>query len=260
MSGGKNSKKKKHSNGHKPLSTENIHAITFEGECKVCGGAGFIIPVSKNKPNETTRCIPCPKKCSRDILRRAANLDTSQPEASLTKDKYHPIIKAAVDDIIPRIAQKQGGFVLLAGPPGIGKTHIMRAAVEAGIAMGLSAKIYEAEEILQEIRNSFQKDRPDDSTEQKIMHALAETQVLCLDEIDRISGTEWARAKIFNILNTRYASSTAYTDLRKITIMTTNDKSENMDHYLASRLADQNSVIHELWDAPDIRWLRGTDN
>lgn len=245
--------------GNGKLRLLEEEAISFPGECETCGGAGFIIPIDPKRPNDIQRSIACPTKCNKDILRQASNLDPSEAPASLD-DRYHPSITIAVADIKKRLPQQTGGFILLAGPFGVGKTHILRAVVEEAVELGQTAKIYEAEEILAELRESYQLGgQPGKETESAILGKIERVSVLAIDEIDRISGTPWARGKIFGIMNTRYASSRSYESNRKLTIMTTNLKPEEMDGYLKSRLDDDNSAIFKFWQAPDIRSLRGKD-
>jgi DNA replication protein DnaC len=182
-------------------------------------------------------------------------LDAETEPVSL-EDEYHPIIKPVAKDLKRRVAQNTGGFVLIAGPWGVGKTHLIRAAIEDTIGFGRSAGFYEAEEILQNIRSSYGSE-PGEATEDKILARLESLDTLGIDEIDKMSTTDWAKGKMFDLLNGRYTR--ARTSQPKLTIMTTNERPDTIDGYLASRLRDENSAIFKVWGAPDIRTLRGQD-
>lgn len=229
-----------------------------EATCTVCGGAGFILPVDPNNPNEPQRAIACPQNCNQKIIERAARLTPAKKPESLD-DRYHHIVQPAVDDIRDRIEKNSGGLLLLAGPYGVGKSHIIKAAIRKGLQLGLKGKVFEAEELLQNIRNTYSDNGQASDTEAKIVKSLNTLDILGIDEIDRTSNSSWAAGKLFQIINTRWRSAQSHPELRKLTILTTNKEPQQLDGYLKSRLGDENSRVFKLWGAPDIRKLRGRD-
>ena len=243
--------------GSRSSNYELTEPIALPGaECEVCKGAGFVIPFDPKEPNKIQRATPCPRNCNQSVTEKAARLTPVEVPESL-KDKYHYIVQPAVNDILERIEAKSGGLVLLAGPYGIGKSHIVKAAVREGMTRNLKGQIYEAEELLQEIRNTYNQNGQE--TESAIIAKLKTLDILGIDEADRTSDSPWAAGKLFQVINLRWKSTESHPELRKLTILTTNKEPEKLDGYLKSRLGDRNSRVFKLWGAPDIRRLRGRD-
>ncbi len=78
------------------------------------------------------------------------------------------------------------------------------------------------------------------------LETIRETPLLILDDLGAHHTTPWAQEKLFQILNHRYNS-------RLPTVITTNQRLEELDPRIASRLADLDlSQVFEI-PAPDYR-------
>lgn len=125
------------------------------------------------------------------------------------------------------------GWLTIFGDYGVGKTGILKALVAAFIRAGVKAKYIRAADYVSRLRSTF-----DDSsrTEEQVMREHMRYTFLAVDEVDRVSDTEWARSAIFSLLDERYASR-----FTLATAMATNQYPDRMGEqweYLMSRMTD----------------------
>jgi DNA replication protein DnaC len=147
------------------------------------------------------------------------------------------------------------GFVLLAGPYGCGKSHLLVAAINAAVKNNKTALYIDSARMLSAIRSTFGGNNS--TTELMVMSRFSQVRVLAIDELDRVGGTDWATATLFQIINDRYNGAAHGTGLdTRLTLMATNSKFKSLDSYLQSRLNDKNHAsVYEMWGAPDFRNL-----
>lgn len=124
------------------------------------------------------------------------------------------------------------GLYVFFGDYGVGKSGLLKSIVSALVKAGVRAKYVRANDILGEIRSAYDTGIPEDAITEKIMHY----QFLAVDEVDRISDTEWARATLFGILDKRYNARHLM-----CTAMATNQWPDRMGDswkYLMNRMLD----------------------
>jgi DNA replication protein DnaC len=119
--------------------------------------------------------------------------------------------------------------LLLAGPVGVGKTHLAAAILRGLIEhKGVLCLFYEFGALLREIQESY---NPSSQTsEAEILAPVFEAEVLLLDELGALRPTDWARDTMEQIIGTRYNE-------RKLTIFTTN--------YLDARRAQSDEILED---------------
>ena len=80
----------------------------------------------------------------------------------------------------------------------------------------------------------------------ELFDEVRRTELLILDDLGAHSATPWAQEKLFQILNHRYNG-------RLSTVLTTNQRMEELDQRLRSRLRHFDFVDHIHISAPDYR-------
>ena len=141
-------------------------------------------------------------------------------------------------------AQEPEGWLVITGTYGCGKTHLAAAIANARVAMGEPAIFMVIPDLLDHLRAAYNpqsETRYDDLFEQ-----LRSTPLLILDDLGTQSSTPWAQEKLFQLLNHRYSA-------RLPTVITTNQRLDEMEPRLRSRLHDPNLVSVFAILAPDFR-------
>ena len=141
-------------------------------------------------------------------------------------------------------AQEPEGWLVITGTYGCGKTHLAAAIANARVAMGEPAIFMVIPDLLDHLRAAYNpqsETRYDDLFEQ-----LRNTPLLILDDLGTQSSTPWAQEKLFQLLNHRYSA-------RLPTVITTNQRLDEMEPRLRSRLHDPNLVSVFAILAPDFR-------
>lgn len=92
--------------------------------------------------------------------------------------------------------------LLIWGRPGNGKTHIASAIAKTLDEQGYSIVFQSVPELLERIRSTFRKNSRD--TEEQIMKALLNCDLLILDDIGAEKLTDWVQDIIFRIVDGRY--------------------------------------------------------
>lgn len=227
-----------------------------DGECANCGGGGIIVLTTTSQyPTKSLvgniTCIddqwfggventsyPCP------ICMETPDMSVLFQDSGLSMDESYWELA-----YIEGMAGKENALTearnLLSGTPrptglytffgdyGTGKTGILKSVTSAFIKAYVKARYVRANDFLTEVKASF----TDDSiSEESIIATYSRYQFLAIDEVDRISNTEWARATTFTLLDQRY-NARNFT----ATAMATNKFPDKMGGdwgYLMSRMLD----------------------
>jgi DNA replication protein DnaC len=141
-------------------------------------------------------------------------------------------------------AQNPGGWLILKGGYGCGKTHLAAAIANDAVERGWAVLFTTVPDLLDHLRGAFAPASPvayDERFEQ-----VRNAPVLILDDLGTESSTPWAQEKLFQIINHRY-------NARLPTVLTTNHELEEIDLRLRSRLVDPDLARIVSITAPDYR-------
>lgn len=90
-------------------------------------------------------------------------------------------------------------FILLYGPPGIGKTHLCHAVAWSLIERGVAVRYYQAEELLDDLRAGF-----DNGVYDRRVKEIKKVPLLIVDDAGAQADTPWGMAKLDMIVDARY--------------------------------------------------------
>lgn len=111
-----------------------------------------------------------------------------------------------------REMQSEQGLLLM-GPCGVGKTHLVVAALKEIVLRGHGGLFYDYRELLKEIQDSYNPESQ--STEMGVLEPVLKTEVLVLDDLGASKPSPWALETVGHILNSRYNE-------KRVTLLTTN--------------------------------------
>lgn len=225
--------------------------------CPICHGKGYLVyDVPPGHP-DFNRLLPC--RCTEArraaeharSLRSISNLDALE---HLTFDTFLPdgvglpaAIRSAlhqVYDLSLRYARQPEGWLVLLGGYGAGKTHLAAAIANYAVSLGRSAIFVVVPDLLDHLRAAFAPGS-DEGLEARL-EAIRDTPLLVMDDLGAHNATPWAQEKLFQILNYRY-------NHRLATVITTNQRLEELDPRIASRLVDLDLSQKFEIPAPDFR-------
>jgi DNA replication protein DnaC len=203
------------------------------------------------------RAIPCDCKKQEMLerrLRAVASVGARDSVAHLTFDAFLPEghglppekaenLRRAYE-LCMRYAEEPTGWLLITGAYGCGKTHLAAAIANAAIERGQAALFLNAPDLLDHLRATFSPES--EVSYDELFERLRNAPVLVLDDLGAQSSSSWAQEKLFQLLNHRY-------NLRLPTVITTNQRVEEMEPRLRSRLQDINLVTPLRITAPDFR-------
>lgn len=229
----------------------------MDSTCPRCGGTGFVVlDVPMNHP-DFGKAVPCTCRQQERMERRVRALQERSSLAALQRLTFETFIPEP-SHLAPAIAynvhraydtcvyyaQEPEGWLVITGTYGCGKTHLAAAIANARVAMGEPAIFMVIPDLLDHLRSAYNPQsemRYDDLFEQ-----LRNTPLLILDDLGTQSSTPWAQEKLFQLLNHRYSA-------RLPTVITTNQRIDELEPRLRSRLHDPNLVSVFAILAPDFR-------
>jgi DNA replication protein DnaC len=103
--------------------------------------------------------------------------------------------------------------LLLMGPCGVGKTHLVVAAMKSIVLRGHSGLFYDYRELLKAIQDSYNPENQ--VTEMSVLEPVLKAEILVLDDVGSSKPSLWALETVGHILNTRYNE-------KRVTLLTTN--------------------------------------
>jgi len=141
---------------------------------------------------------------------------------------------------------RQHSFITLAGEPGRGKTHLALGIGWHWIGShSKPVKYWQAERLLAAARREFDSPRKDDYGQPlpSVLETAERVPLLILDDLGAEKTTEWAEAKLDELIDYRYIN-------RLPTVFTTNLAPAQLTGRIASRLKEGVTVTLE---GPDYR-------
>ena len=134
-----------------------------------------------------------------------------------------------VYQIARAFARLPEGWLAFTGTHGCGKTHLAAAIANEQVEQGREVIFVTAPDLLDHLRATF---NPGSAVSfDKLFYALRSTPLLALDDLGTESATPWAREKLFQLLDHRYAA-------RLPTVFTFAKRLDEIEPKLASRLGD----------------------
>jgi DNA replication protein DnaC len=142
-------------------------------------------------------------------------------------------------------AENPSGWLVLSGQFGCGKTHLAAAIANYQLAHSRPLPMFVVvPDMLDHLRATFS---PTSSTTlDGLFEQVKAAGLLVLDDLGTESATPWAREKLFQLLNHRYAA-------RLATVITTTDKIDAIEPRLQSRMLDASRCTFFLIEAPSYR-------
>ncbi len=129
---------------------------------------------------------------------------------------------------------RPSGFITYTGDYGVGKSHLLMSIVNGFRAIGVQSRYSTLADLLADIRELFGE--PDGGRQvEEVIDDIRRARVLCIDEVDRVNLTGWAKETIFRLIESR---SNEREDL--LTVMATNLAPANFPPelgYLSSRMS-----------------------
>ncbi len=140
----------------------------------------------------------------RERLERISNLGTH------TRFTFDSLELGAADPSLKGIvmgarayAESPDGWLVFIGPSGVGKTHLAAAIANARITLGEPVLFAFTPDLLDRLRASYSSEEGDPGFD-ALFEQVRSVPMLVLDDIDAASSGDWAREKLFQIVNARH--------------------------------------------------------
>ena len=149
-------------------------------------------------------------------------------------------------------AQDPQGWLVLMGPTGSGKTHLVHAIANERLKLGRDILYFQVADLLDYLRVTYSPDSP--VTYDKLFEEVRNAPLLALEDYGTHYSTPWAREKLHQILVHRH-------DVRLPTLITSSGEEANGEKKvdkkrsdpISSRMLDTTLVAIVEIDAPDYR-------
>lgn len=148
-------------------------------------------------------------------------------ERELNRDEKDAL--RAAFDTAKHYAQTPEGWLVLTGEYGSGKTHLAAAIANYREQAGDSALFIVVPDLLDHLRATYNPHSP--ISYDRRIEEIRTAQILILDDLGTESATPWAKEKLFQIVNYRYAA-------RLPTVFTTTQEIDEIEPRLRSRMYD----------------------
>jgi DNA replication protein DnaC len=238
-------------------SNTDTGGLPGDPNCPECHGAGYLrrdLPLGHPEFGRLEVCscrLPDVREAVRRRLYSLSHLDelrgltfeTFSPRGRPNLPVYNQDSLQAAFNHSQNYAHSLEGWLLIQGGYGCGKTHLAAAIANECASLGVPTLFLTVPDLLDTLRFSF--DAEDVSFEERL-DQLRTAPFLVLDDFGTQNATEWAREKLFQILNHRYIN-------RLPTVVTTNLELDQIEGRMRSRLSDNSLVTPIRIAAPDYR-------
>lgn len=240
--------------------TSNINPdpnLLGDPNCPYCQGLGYLrldVPISHPLFGKLQVCSCREKEVlvqNRDKLFAISNLSKL---GHLTFENFQPrgrigLFPRQADSLerayesCQRFARGLNGWLFIQGGYGSGKTHLATAIANYVVDMGIPTLFLTVPDLLDTLRFSYESIN---TTYEERFEEIRNAGLLILDDFGTQNATDWAREKLFQIINFRYIN-------RLPLVVTSNISTKDIESRIRSRLEDPDLVEIIKIDAPDFR-------
>jgi DNA replication protein DnaC len=216
--------------------------------CGRCHGAGYLRLEALVGQPDFGRLVPCGcQPAGGDPAPHPALPgDALGAFAEQTFATFDPTVPgtAAAFATCQAYAKDLGGWLVLQGGWGSGKTHLAAAVAHAAQAQGMTTYFAVAPDLLDHLRATYAPSSP--VSYDALFEGIRTVEILVVDDLGAEAPTPWAAEKLYQLLNHRYI-------YRLPTVVTTNRTLDQLEGRLASRLGDRCLCRHVRLTAADYR-------
>lgn len=224
---------------------------TGDPACSACRGIGYLrleLPLGHPSFGKLFVCECAEGKVQAARANRLSRASALEPE-DLTITWDNVALTAPLSPAVEAVREtlKRGwGWVYLYGPPGPGKTLVLKAAIAECLREHRGAVFVNWFDLLDHLRAGYDKGDYDERLAQ-----WREAPVLAVDEFGRAKDSEWVREAQGKVFTPRYESA-----LRKrtVTLFGSNFEPAKAEDWFADRLADGRFKIVQV-GGPSMRPL-----
>ena len=227
-----------------------------EKVCPICGGIGYVRRERSVDDPEfgTLEVCECQlSKKQKESARRLYKVSNLEVFKHMTFDTFNNKGISGEREINKTLevayktsqnyAQHLNGWLLLMGGFGCGKTHLAAAIATQVVSHGVETLFLTVPDLLDWLRFTFTSK---ETTYENRFEEIRNIRFLVLDDFGTQNATDWAREKLFQIINYRYIHQLP-------TVITTNLSMAQIEDRISSRLQDRELVVKVQIDAQDFR-------
>jgi DNA replication protein DnaC len=218
--------------------------------CPACHGAGWLRqPVAAGEPSRPAVGCSCAAR-RRQVAATAAVESVLGDYRAATFDAFEPLDQLAdAHAAAVAYAARGSGWLLLHGPPGVGKTHLAAAVGNELAGRGEAVAMQVVPALLREMRRCFAASDAGDKSGSRRFHdlfdAVASAPVLILDDLGAEYGTKWAIEQTFLLVEERYR--------RRLPLVVTTNTYAALEPRVKDRLSDDGLAVVVAINAPSYR-------
>ncbi len=225
--------------------------------CPICGGVGYIrqdLPVGHPDFGKLQLCTCQQQKANQSAHNRLYQTSNLELFKKMTFESFSVQGRMGLGDnqvfslqnalsAARQFAASPKGWLLLTGSYGCGKTHLAAAIANTCVEYGMATLFLTVPDLLDWLRYTYGSS--DVSYEQRF-DEIRNVSLLVLDDLGAQNATPWAVEKLFQIIDYRY--------IRRLPmVVTSNQRLEDLDDRIRSRLQDPELSTHIAFAAPDYR-------